>query len=135
MTPNQGITLSFKNAAFSGILFGLCGGLIFWVVGERLVYIEGGSFYGWRAGVLGGISLGLLTYLWYGGIDTIQHIVLRIVLAVRNYSPFRLVPFLNYCVDRIFLRRVGGGYIFIHRYLMEYFASLTKEDIERLASD
>jgi hypothetical protein len=38
-------------------------------------------------------------------------------------------------VDRIFLRRVGGGYIFIHRYLMEYFASLTEEDIERLTQD
>jgi hypothetical protein len=26
--------------------------------------------------------------------------------------------------DRIFLRKVGGGYIFIHRMLMEYFAAL-----------
>jgi hypothetical protein len=30
----------------------------------------------------------------------------------------------NYTIDRVFLRKVGGGYIFIHRYLMEYFASL-----------
>jgi hypothetical protein len=26
--------------------------------------------------------------------------------------------------DRILLRKVGGGYIFIHRYLLEYFAGL-----------
>jgi len=29
--------------------------------------------------------------------------------------------------DRIFLRKVGGGYIFIHRMLMEYFAALETE--------
>jgi hypothetical protein len=27
-------------------------------------------------------------------------------------------------VERIFLRKVGGGYIFVHRLLMEHFASL-----------
>jgi hypothetical protein len=31
---------------------------------------------------------------------------------------------LDYAAGRIFLRKVGGGYIFIHRMLMEYFASL-----------
>ena len=29
-----------------------------------------------------------------------------------------------YTTDRIFLRKVGGGYIFVHRLLQEYFASL-----------
>lgn len=30
----------------------------------------------------------------------------------------------HYTTERIFLRKVGGGYIFVHRLLMEYFASL-----------
>ena len=29
-----------------------------------------------------------------------------------------------YAADRIFLRKVGGGHIFTHRMLMEYFATL-----------
>jgi len=33
----------------------------------------------------------------------------------------------DYAADRIFLRKVGGGYIFIHRMLMEYFAALETE--------
>jgi len=32
--------------------------------------------------------------------------------------------FLRYCCDRIFLQKVGGGYIFIHRLLLKHFASL-----------
>jgi hypothetical protein len=30
----------------------------------------------------------------------------------------------DYAADRIILRKVGGGYIFIHRMVMEYFAAL-----------
>jgi hypothetical protein len=42
-------------------------------------------------------------------------------------SSWRLVPFLDHCVDLIFLRRVGGGYIFVHRLLMEHFAEMYVE--------
>ena len=44
-----------------------------------------------------------------------------------NLLPWRLVPFLDHCVDLIFLRRVGGGYIFVHRLLMEHFAEMYVE--------
>ena len=33
----------------------------------------------------------------------------------------------DHCVDLIFLRRVGGGYIFVHRLLMEHFAEMYVE--------
>ena len=42
---------------------------------------------------------------------------------------------LHYAADRIFLRKVGGGYIFIHRMLMEYFAALEAEPRAVKASD
>jgi hypothetical protein len=49
----------------------------------------------------------------------------------RNGSlPLRLVPFLDECAERIFLRKVGGGYIFVHRLLMEHFASLHEKPAE-----
>jgi hypothetical protein len=37
--------------------------------------------------------------------------------------------------ERIFLRKVGGGYIFVHRLLMEHFASLYAEQQAALPSD
>lgn len=45
-----------------------------------------------------------------------------------NNIPWKLVTFLDYCVDLIFLRRVGGGYIFVHRLLMEHFAAMYTEE-------
>jgi hypothetical protein len=36
--------------------------------------------------------------------------------------PWDHVRFLEYATDRVFLRRVGGGYAFVHRPLQEHFA-------------
>jgi hypothetical protein len=38
--------------------------------------------------------------------------------------PWNYIRFLDYAAERVFLRKVGGGYIFTHRLLMEYFATL-----------
>ena len=41
-----------------------------------------------------------------------------------GYAPWNYVAFLDSCAERILLRKVGSGYIFVHRLLLEYFASL-----------
>ena len=66
----------------------------------------------------------LICVLYGGGLAFVQHFVLRFFLWRNDLMPFHIVPFLDYAADRILLRRVGGGYIFIHRLLLEYFASL-----------
>jgi len=38
--------------------------------------------------------------------------------------PWNYPRFLDYAAKRILLRKVGGGYMFVHRLLLEYFASL-----------
>jgi hypothetical protein len=55
----------------------------------------------------------------------------------RRYAPFQYVRFLDYAAERIFLRKVGGGYIFVHRMLLEYFASIgeAKKISERAAAE
>jgi len=81
-----------------------------------------------------GLIFGLLIgFSYYGGSACIQHLALRGLLTFYNYTPLNYARFLDDCADRIFLRKVGGGYIFVHRLLMEHFASLTEEDIKRLA--
>ena len=79
-----------------------------------------GLFVGLGSGLVAGLVAGLV----YGGSAVIQHIVLRRMLYPAGVSPLNYAAFLNYCVDRQMLRRVGGDYIFIHDYLLEYFAGL-----------
>ena len=54
----------------------------------------------------------------------INHATLRLLLWRERSIPLRYARFLDACVDLIFLRRVGGGYIFVHPLLQAYFAAL-----------
>jgi hypothetical protein len=59
-----------------------------------------------------------------GGLFAIRHMVLRAVLWLIRDAPFRYPRFLEYATARLFLRKAGGGFIFMHRMLLDYFASL-----------
>jgi eukaryotic-like serine/threonine-protein kinase len=74
-----------------------------------------------------GLFFGLILGLNQGGSAVIKHYSLRLVLWLKGYTPLNLVKFLNHCTKLIFLKRVGGGYIFIHRMLLDYFADLYEE--------
>jgi eukaryotic-like serine/threonine-protein kinase len=60
--------------------------------------------------------------LWYGGTDIIKHYTLRLILFCKGNAPRRFDTFLAYAVKLGFMQKVGGGYIFIHSLLRDYFA-------------
>jgi eukaryotic-like serine/threonine-protein kinase len=124
--PGQKLVFTVKNSLFvlSGV--GLSFGLSLWLIAASIdMQLTSGQI-----GVMigGSMSLGLFLGIKYGGLFLIQHYALRFILTLNNLLPWRLVPFLDHCVDLIFLRRVGGGYIFVHRLLMEHFAAMYKEE-------
>jgi serine/threonine protein kinase len=59
-----------------------------------------------------------------GAFALAQHVTLRYLLEREHQLPRNLAKFLDHAVALILMRKVGGGYIFIHRYLLEYFADL-----------
>ncbi len=75
------------------------------------------TFFAFIGFVLFGSIIGLLT----GGLACIQHAVLRALLLFEG-APLDLGRTLQFATDRLLLRRVGGGFIFIHRLLLEHFA-------------
>ncbi len=132
--PNQGIWRSLYN----GGLVLLIAGLIVWLLYEipvlvsyrlavnqapplEIIDFPGQQF---LTGVIVGISGGLFFGLLNGGIACIKHVLLRVFLWRARVLPWNCVRFLDYAFERILLHKVGGGYIFVHRRLLEYFASL-----------
>ena len=63
----------------------------------------------------------------FGGGAVTLHLALHYLLYRKGCLPWNLVRFLDYAAERIFLRKVGGGYIFVHRLLQDYFASLYQD--------
>ena len=75
-------------------------------------------------GLATGVAFGYSYWFMYGGYTVIQHIALRRLLYRDGAIPQNYARILDYAASLIFLRKVGGGYIFVHRYLLEYFAGL-----------
>lgn len=62
--------------------------------------------------------------------DWFRHIAIRVLLAAYRYVPFRTESFLQSAVDRALMYRAAGGYVFIHRMLLEHFASMASKTTE-----
>ncbi len=124
LTPNEGIRQSGKNGLIFGLTVGLIFGLCFGLFGGLLI----GPFGGLIIGLFGALTMGLFVGLLSGGHAVLRHYILRLILARTNCLPWKLPQFLDYAADRILLRKVGGGYIFIHRMVMEHFAAMEGEE-------
>ncbi len=114
--PNQGIKLSIRNSILGGLLFSLFGG---WFGLLEMIRIPTEAFT--YSGMVVNWFLGSL---FFGGMDVIQHYTIRFILLRKRYAPLNYARFLDHCVNLVFLQKVGGGYIFIHRLLLEHFAAM-----------
>jgi Effector-associated domain 10/NACHT domain len=125
--PNEGIWRSLKNA----LLFAYIGGIglvvLIFIMKETNIAIFHSlgfttlSFLNLFIIYFSCILAGLLFGLTQSGTAFIQHFILRVILA-KNGLPLNFVSFLNYCVERRLLLRVGGSYRFLHRELLDHFA-------------
>ena len=70
------------------------------------------------------IMIVLVPVLRLGGQACLQHFTLRLILYFKGFIPWNYAKFLDWASDKLFLQKVGGGYIFIHRSLMEHFAEM-----------
>jgi len=138
--PNQGIRHSARNGlAFGLISFGIVGLLNWLNIGLEIgLNIGLGSGLGnvltlglstvlstgLIPGLIAGLSVGLLAGLLNGGLACLRQSVVRLLLSRAGSIPWNYPRFLDYAAEHILLRKVGGSYIFVHRLLLEYFASL-----------
>lgn len=120
--PNQGIWQSGWNALLTVLLSAAAGMLCF-----------GLAYWGTELGVVNAI-LGLTTgvvSLVFGAMPLMQHVSLRVVIERRNLAPLWLSDFLRAASAMQLMRRVGGGYMFLHEYLRAYFRELRREKSKR----
>jgi hypothetical protein len=131
-SPNQGVKLSLKNSLAVSLVTGLTvGTILYLVLGIDLGVIRIGrelGLYDTRDSFIivlpVGLIAGLIAGLNRGGSAVIKHYALRVTLALHGSTPLNLVKFLDHCAKLILLKKVGGGYIFTHRMLLDYFADL-----------
>lgn len=127
--PNYGIYRLMRNGLMSGMFFGLTIGL----VGVFVFGLTYGMSPGLGYGLSGILLFGPFFGLFLGWDNVLRHYALRFTFFLHGSMPLRYVRFLDACADRILLRKVGGGYMFIHRTFQEHIAALTPERIAEIA--
>jgi len=127
--PNQGIRLSVRYALVTSLIVGVIGGLVIGLLSG----LDDGLDVGLGMGVAFGLLFGFGSGLIVNGADVMKHCLLRLVLWLQRHIPWNYARFLDYATALIFLRKVGGGYIFVHRLILEHFAGLDEKEIERIA--
>jgi hypothetical protein len=108
--PNQGVRSSVRNCVVVGLIVGLIAAL----TTMQIFSVNEGFSYG--------LISGLIVGLQYGGAACIQHFNLRLILYRADRIPWNYARFLDFASDRLLLKKVGGGYLFYHRMLMEHLA-------------
>ncbi len=88
---------------------------------------------GWPGNLSFGLRLGMpigivIGFLFYGGIDVLKHITLRLVMYQYRIAPWHYTRFLDYAKRLTFLKPQSGGYAFRHDWFQEYFIKNFKKD-------
>jgi DNA polymerase III delta prime subunit len=140
--PNEGIWRSAALALMGAVIIGTIITLSIGLVVGVLSWQHGGTGFGpddfadsaLVDGIIVGLNSGPLFGLVFGvptsalvGFPFVQHHSLRLTIRFIGAAPLNYVRFLDHAAERILLRKVGGGYIFVHRMLLEYFADLEEE--------
>ncbi|NCF65961.1 MAG: NACHT domain-containing protein [Chloroflexi bacterium] len=129
-TPGQGLRQSRQNGLRIGIVTtvatAVLATLILFASSLLGLQIPWMATLPWLAGAAS--LLGLTAGLAYGGLGALQFRRLRSTFCRLGTIPDEYVHFLDYAAERSLLRRVGGGYTFMHALLLDYFAKRTTAD-------
>ncbi|HEU5380877.1 MAG TPA: TIR domain-containing protein [Ktedonobacteraceae bacterium] len=130
LTPNEGIWRSGRRGLIAVLTFAVVVGLLSgWIVTRfenSLNSLTYSLILGITLGAVAGPVYGLAFNLTGGrtGIAAfLQHFVLRFFLWKLDLLPWQLVAFLDEATERVLLRKVGGGYTFVHRLLRDALAT------------
>lgn len=135
--PNAGIHRSLANALKLSFGAGIPTGLMFAFVLQphilKPLSVQS-EYAGGDPQLIVGVSIGLFVFtamfLIYGGSSVLLHYALRLWMVWRTPLPADLSGMLGRAAELGLMRRVGGGYVFLHRTLLDYFADRAAADAD-----
>jgi tetratricopeptide (TPR) repeat protein/DNA polymerase III delta prime subunit len=118
VAPDQRIWQSARKGLYFCLAVGSCAFTVTWLIISSIA----GPAMGWTCGLVAGVLSGIATG-WASDWDAcVRHLVLRVLLRRTGSLPRNYARFLDYAEECFLLHKIGGGYRFIHRLLLEYFA-------------
>jgi hypothetical protein len=124
MAPGQGVEQSLRSGVAVMTRVMILAGILLTVALSMPMLLDGGDVVPvatpWMMWLL--LYLGLGFALAFGLLAYFQHAHLRRMLHNRGHIADDYPAFLNQTAERNLLRKVGGGYTFVHALLLQYFS-------------
>lgn len=111
-TPNQAVWLSLRNALIAAVVLSLPLMVLTLFIRDPLYALHVGLLAALIAASLMGVGMAL------------KHFLLRAIFRAQGKIPWRYARFLDYATQLTLLRKVGGGYIFMHGLLQAHLAGV-----------
>lgn len=129
-TPGRGIEHSQRNGVRVGVVTAVATAVLSLLVLSAAALLDVAvpwpAMVPWVVGVA--LYLSVVGGLAYGGLAALKHRRLRAILQRDGVVPADYARFLDYAAERNLLRKVGGGYTFVHALLLDYFRRLAKAE-------
>lgn len=123
---NEGIWQSAGNAGRAALIVTVIAALASELLSLMMLGVPNGIVHSLGSGLGAGFVAGLLC----GGSACIRHFSLRLMLYRTGCTPWNYARFLEHITEKLFLQKVGGGYIFVHRMLQDHFAHMEENDYQ-----
>lgn len=124
--PNEGVIRSIRTSVVRALTFAMIGAIVGAVI-AAIIRLTGGSDSSVVAMLFGSVLLSTAMFAvgaLIGGLDVpVKHYVIRLLLPFSDQIAFRLPRTLEQVSKVLLIRKVGGGFIFAHRFLLEHFAT------------
>jgi hypothetical protein len=131
--PGQGFVRSAQNGRLIGIFTGVGTAVLLvlgWLIANWLnMPLAWPTFLPFALGI--SLYLGISAGLAYGGLAALQQRQLSRILTQHQLAPADYIHFLDYAAERNLLRKVGGGYMFVHLLLLDYFRETASGKMRR----
>lgn len=116
--PSQKIKASLKRSALMILIIG--GIISLFVTGLSI------SILGWWGALSLGLRIGMTIgivcgFMFYGGVEVLKHITLRLFMYHKGIAPKDYTDFLEYSKKLMIMKSQSGGYAFRHDWFQEYF--------------
>jgi len=144
--PNQGtwasiriaVSLAMSTALAIYLIVGvvmLFGSMIFVKMPESSTELVRSTAMAWGQGLRSIALLSGIVVFWFkGGGFFVRHFVTRGLLHLTDDIPWRYPEFLDRCCHHLLLHRIGGRYVFLHRLILEWFATLDDASLDELGT-